>query len=81
MLIFGEQSSRAEKFACVVEKDTLSVYLKLFCPPVWLTLHCPIDITGRSMGGEDAYDEPDCLTLVPSFRGLAILGLSSSFDR
>lgn len=50
-----------------------------FLPTHLLTRRRPIDITGCSVGGENAHDKPDCVTLVPSFRGFAILALSSCF--
>ena len=43
--------------------------------------HPPIDITGRSVGGENAHDKFDCAALVSSFLGLLVLALPSRFGR
>lgn len=46
-----------------------------------LTRHRPIDITDRSMAGENVYNKPYCVVLVPSFDGLPVLALPSCFGQ
>lgn len=43
--------------------------------------HRPIDITGRSVGGENTLGKFDCAALVSSFLGLLVLALPSCFCR
>lgn len=56
-------------------------FVEIVTPLTICSLHYPTDITGRGVGWENVYSNPDCVVLAPSFDGLPFPALPSCFTR